>query len=177
MEQLLLTLDYIHRRRIVHRDIKLDNILINQVEEGEEFHIKIADFGLSDFIKSGSGLLYSACGTPSYIAPELLRGTGYNTKCDIFSLGSVLYNLKTQRYLFSSKRKDQVIIKNTICDLSHIEPHLEQMPPLLSRFIKSLLTIEPELRPSAREALSHEWFDNDREVIAALLRANDNLIK
>lgn len=78
MEQLLLTLDYMHRRRIVHRDIKLDNILINEVEENDELHIKIADFGLADIINSGSGLLYISCGTPSYIAPEVLRGTGYN---------------------------------------------------------------------------------------------------
>jgi len=67
-------LDFIHQKKIVHRDIKLDNILINKIEEGE-FNVKIADFGLAVFLPEGdeSPKLHEKCGTPCYIAPEILR--------------------------------------------------------------------------------------------------------
>jgi serine/threonine protein kinase len=108
MEQLLLTIDFIHKKGVVHRDIKLDNILINKIEEGE-YKVKIADFGMASFIKRSNngqrddGQLYMKCGTPGYVAPEILRGEGYNSKCDIFSMGSLFFNLLTGLYLFSGE--------------------------------------------------------------------------
>ena len=104
-----MTLDFIHKKGVVHRDIKLDNILINKIEE-EEYHIKLADFGLADFISNNKdGKLKLKCGTPGYVAPEILRNEGYSQKCDIFSLGAVLYNLLTGFYLFSGVDKDELL--------------------------------------------------------------------
>lgn len=106
MEQLLLTLDFVHKRGIIHRDIKLDNILINRIEE-TEYNVKIADFGLATFggkmgpNGQGETLLTVKCGTPGYAAPEILRDLGYSFKSDIFSLGAVYFNLMTGCYLFS----------------------------------------------------------------------------
>jgi serine/threonine protein kinase len=62
-----------HKRHIIHRDIKLDNILISYIEEGTQLNIKISDFGLSQFLPiNNEELLYAQCGTPCYIAPEIL---------------------------------------------------------------------------------------------------------
>lgn len=84
----------------MHRDIKLDNILINKKEEGD-YNVKIADFGMATFASPHSnGYLYIKCGTPGYVAPEILRSEGYTDKCDIFSSGAVLFNLLTGLYLF-----------------------------------------------------------------------------
>ena len=63
------------------------------------FEIRLADFGLAKKLLPGEKLFHK-CGTPSYIAPEMLRGVGYNVKADLFSLGSLFYNLVTATYLF-----------------------------------------------------------------------------
>ncbi len=107
---MLLTLDYIHQKKIIHRDIKLDNVLINKKEDGC-YNVKIADFGLALINKKRIGdRIYLKCGTPGYVAPEILRGQGYDSKCDIFSIGSLLFNLLTGRYLFSGNKIKEILI-------------------------------------------------------------------
>lgn len=59
--------------------------------------------------------MFFKCGTPGYAAPEILRGTGYSYKCDIFSLGAVFFNLLTGCYLFSGATKDDILLKNRDC--------------------------------------------------------------
>ena len=95
-----------HKRNIIHRDIKLDNILINKIEDTDHFAIKVADFGLSQSLPCDPDIrLTEHCGTPCYMAPEILvsEGPGYREKADIFSAGSILFNLLTKHYLFDGK--------------------------------------------------------------------------
>ena len=79
-------LNYCHSKGVLHRDIKLDNILLNAAG-----HIKICDFGVSKLVKEGERMTVH-CGTPAYIAPEILRNKGYEGfAVDVWSVGVVLY--------------------------------------------------------------------------------------
>lgn len=152
-------MDFIHQKNIVHRDIKLDNILINRIEE-EEFNVKIADFGLAVFLPEGEAnpKLNEKCGTPCYVAPEILRDEGYDTKCDIFSLGSLMFGLLTGRYLFKGEDKCELLQKNKICNLSRIDSFLGHVTPACRDIVLKLLEIDQNSRPTANEAVTHPWF-------------------
>ncbi len=81
--------------------------------------MKIADFGLATFLpKVGTKKIFQKCGTPNNIAPEIFTGIGYDTKCDIFSIGSVMFNLLTGFYLFNGANNYEILLNNQICDLS-----------------------------------------------------------
>lgn len=72
----------------MHRDLKPENLIL--ASKDNDYNLKIADFGLAAFIQNGE-LLYLRCGSPGYVAPELLDDRGYNSKGDIFSAGIILY--------------------------------------------------------------------------------------
>jgi serum/glucocorticoid-regulated kinase 2 len=78
--EILLALEYLHRKSIIYRDLKPENILLDT-----DGHIKITDFGLSKMMYSSNQKTYSLCGTPEYIAPEVIIGGGYTQAADWFS--------------------------------------------------------------------------------------------
>lgn len=87
------------RKSIVHKDLKPDNILLNSEKE---LDIRIADFGFAGILSSSGNNKEEKiiCGTPGYIAPEVLRNNGYSMKSDIFSAGSIFYALLSLKNLF-----------------------------------------------------------------------------
>ncbi len=79
---------YLHSKNIVHRDLKPENLLFNTT--GPDGVIKVTDFGLSKFSEAGNRL-QTACGTPGYVAPEVLEQSGYGSAVDMWSIGVILY--------------------------------------------------------------------------------------
>jgi serine/threonine protein kinase len=148
MEQLLLTIDFLQKKNLVHRDIKLDNILISKIEDEDKFNVKLGDFGLTTFLKEGDKLS-KLCGSPSYIAPEILMKLPYDFKSDIFSAGSVFYNLLTGLYLFNGESTDSILIANRDCDLTSILVHLSGLSQDCRDLLLSMLNPNPSERPSA----------------------------
>ena len=88
--EILLGLEYIHSKGIIYRDLKPENVLLDI-----DGHIKLADFGLSKVLSSYDALANSFCGSPEYMSPEMLMGTGHGFAVDYYSLGAILYEMLT----------------------------------------------------------------------------------
>jgi serine/threonine protein kinase len=90
VEKILLAINYLHENGIVHRDLKPENLLLS--EKSGNAQIKISDFGLSKIFNDAE-VMKTACGTPGYVAPEVLRRQGYSKEVDLWSLGVITYIL------------------------------------------------------------------------------------
>ncbi|CAD8052948.1 unnamed protein product [Paramecium sonneborni] len=108
MKQILSGLNHIHNLGIIHRDIKMDNIMLEDIYDHKS--IKIIDFGFSAF-KENLSYLCEKCGTIGYFAPEIINGKHYNEKCDIYSLAQVFHVLLTGSPMFDRNLNRQQIIR------------------------------------------------------------------
>ncbi|KAJ8907282.1 hypothetical protein NDN08_007397 [Rhodosorus marinus] len=155
--QMLMMLDYCHKNGVVHRDLKPENFLLDS--DNEDATLKATDFGLSTFFNL-PGVLSEPCGTPMYIAPEVIRGK-YTHKADIWSAGVVLYILLSGKVPFYGKT-DEDVLRATLRG----KYNLDRDPwPYISddakECVKLMLTMDPELRPDAETMLAHPWMKVD----------------
>lgn len=150
--ELAITLDYLHKSGILYRDLKLENILID-----EEGHIKLVDFGLAKLVKprERTGTI---CGTLQYMAPEILNGKPYSHEVDWWSLGVVMYTLLVGKNPYPAKQEH-------CSQLSVVEDAVEiDFPSDLSddavSIITQLLQKDPSLRLSNVDSLkTHRYFE------------------
>ena len=89
----------------------------------DKINIKIADLGLADRLLNNKDKLFLRCGSPGYIAPEILRNLSYNTSADIFSMGAVIYTIITSKGLFEGKHETvkDLLTANKHCNLNHVK--------------------------------------------------------
>lgn len=155
---------FCHSKSVAHRNLKPENLLLQS--EDDDSAIKIADFGFAKKVLTPNSLS-TQCGTPGYVAPEILEGVSYDTKSDLWSLGVIVYILlggyppfveQNQRELFRKIRKGQYEFH---------EEYWGQVSKDAKDFISSLLTVNPAKRISAKEALDHKWMVAEDKKLAA----------
>uniref|UniRef100_A0A0N4ZMJ4 Serine/threonine-protein kinase PLK n=1 Tax=Parastrongyloides trichosuri TaxID=131310 RepID=A0A0N4ZMJ4_PARTI len=148
LKQLVSGMSYLHKNMIIHRDLKLANLLLD-----EKMDIKIGDFGLAAKLLSKDEKRRSLCGTPNYVAPEILLRIDYSFEVDIWSIGCVLYTLLVGKPPFECSS-----VKGTY---SNIKNNYYTIPSTVNKkaqfLIRNLLHPEPSRRPLIDQILSYDF--------------------
>lgn len=166
MKQFLSALQYLHEKGIMHRDLKPENLILTSKDDSTT--IKLADFGLATYTHLESQL-FTRCGTPGYVAPEILDDLPYNEKVDIFSAGIILYILLTGCSPFYGKSYNEILVKNKKCRISFDFSKFKHKPSQSAvDLLKKMLEKDSNSRISAADALKHEW------IITEGLRREEN---
>mmetsp|Transcript_691 Transcript_691/g.1250 ORF Transcript_691/g.1250 Transcript_691/m.1250 type:complete len:878 (-) Transcript_691:74-2707(-) len=149
---LMLTLHYLHDRNIIYRDLKPENVMVD-----EEGYTKLIDFGIAKIV---SGRTYTIVGTPHYMAPEVITRNGYNFAADYWSLGVMLYEFLCGKVPFGEQESDPyAIYKSTLETELKFPEFVDKNSPVII-LIEQLLSRSPAVRVggSPEQLMKHHWF-------------------
>ncbi|XP_008202852.1 serine/threonine-protein kinase GA29083 [Nasonia vitripennis] len=155
ISHLCYALAYLHSHQIVHRDVKPENLLVQT--NGNRIHcLKLADFGLAQVVQEP---LYTICGTPTYVAPEILAEVGYGLKIDVWAAGVILYILLCGFPPFvSTDNEQEKLFERILCgQYEFTSPYWDNISQSAKELISNMLQAQPELRFSAEDVLDHPW--------------------
>ncbi|XP_039546987.1 serine/threonine-protein kinase DCLK2 isoform X2 [Pimephales promelas] len=154
-------LKYLHRMCIVHRDIKPENLLVCEYPNGTK-SLKLGDFGLATVVE---GPLYTVCGTPTYVAPEIIAESGYGLKVDIWAAGVITYILLCGFPPFRSENnlQDDLFDQILVGRLEFPSPFWDNITHSAKELIGHMLQVNVEARYTAEDVLSHPWVTVNEE--------------
>ncbi|XP_027701595.1 calcium/calmodulin-dependent protein kinase type 1B isoform X3 [Vombatus ursinus] len=155
--QVLGAVSYLHSLDIVHRDLKPENLLY--ATPFEDSKIMISDFGLSKIQESN--VLGTACGTPGYVAPELLEQKPYGKAVDVWALGVISYILLCGYPPFYDENDSELFSQILKANYEFDSPYWDDISESAKDFIRHLLERDPERRFSCKQALQHLWISGD----------------
>ena len=151
--QLIKALKYLHNLKIIHRDLKLANLFLS-----ENMELKLGDFGLATKIDFDGERKRSLCGTPNYIAPEVLDGkTGHSFEVDIWGIGIIIYVLLIGKLPFETNNKKETYKRIRLKNYSF--PQNAKLSEPAKELIQNILVLEPHKRPSLDDILKSDFMN------------------
>uniref|UniRef100_A0AAZ3Q9R0 Protein kinase domain-containing protein n=1 Tax=Oncorhynchus tshawytscha TaxID=74940 RepID=A0AAZ3Q9R0_ONCTS len=176
IQQILDAVKYLHDMGIVHRDLKPENLLYYSMEEDSK--IMISDFGLSKIEGSGS-VMSTACGTPGYVAPEVLAQKPYSKAVDCWSIGVIAYILLCGYPPFYDENDAKLFEQILKAEYEFDSPYWDDISDSAKDFIVHLMEKDPRIRYTCDQALQHPWIAGDtaldkniHESVSAQIRKN-----
>ncbi|XP_017857850.1 PREDICTED: serine/threonine-protein kinase GA29083 [Drosophila arizonae] len=149
-------MSYLHSMSIVHRDIKPENLLVELDEYGNVVQLKLADFGLACEVTEP---LFAVCGTPTYVAPEILLEVGYGLKIDVWAAGIILYILLCGFPPFVAPDNQQEPLFDAIISgvYEFPDPYWSDIGDGVRDLIANMLQSDPDVRFTSEDILDHYW--------------------
>lgn len=166
MKCILEALSYMADKKIMHRDLKPDNMILKYKDKLENCTLKLVDFGLAT-VYDIPEYLFKRCGTPGFVAPEVINAPSkanihYTPQCDVFSAGVIFYILLTERSPFDGKSFREILQKNKQCQINFQHPKLKGNKVALD-LLEKMCQVDPEKRITAAQALKHQFFTEVEE--------------
>ena len=156
--QLIKALKYLHSHRVIHRDLKLGNLFLT-----EKMELKVGDFGLATKLDFEGERKRTVCGTPNYIAPEILDGkTGHSYEVDIWSLGVIIYTLIIGKPPFETR--DVKTTYKRIKMNAYSFPENAIVSEAAKNLIAQILVLDPAKRPTLDQILTHDFFNQGTSI-------------
>jgi polo-like kinase 1 len=156
--QLIKALKYLHSHRVIHRDLKLGNLFLT-----DKMELKVGDFGLATKLDFEGERKRTVCGTPNYIAPEILDGkTGHSYEVDIWSLGVIIYTLIIGKPPFETR--DVKTTYKRIKMNAYSFPETAIISEAAKNLISQILVTDPAKRPSLDQILIHDFFNQGTSI-------------
>ncbi|KAJ0023447.1 hypothetical protein NQD34_003346 [Periophthalmus magnuspinnatus] len=157
VKQVLQAVSYLHQNSIVHRDLKPENLLYFNADENAK--IMVSDFGLSKTVEHG--VMSTACGTPGYVAPEVLAQKPYSKAVDCWSIGVITYILLCGYPPFFEDTETRLFSKIMRAEYAFHSPFWDDISESAKDFIRKMMEKDPTKRFNTEEALRHPWIAED----------------
>jgi len=163
-------LAFCHKHGIAHRDLKPENILYASNDEDSE--VKVADFGLADILPKNK-LLQTPCGTPEYVAPEILHKQPYSTQVDMWGLGIIAYILLCGYPPFEGDTQEELYRAIRGCKAAYTGKEWDFVSAEGTQFVQSLLHSDPKTRLTAAQVMQHKWLERTEPTLSSKYPSED----
>lgn len=161
IKQITSAIGYLHQQGVVHRDLKPENVLY--ASGADDAEIKVTDFGLAKYLDENSRdefNMKTACGTPGYVAPEVLSGKAYGKEVDLWSTGVILYILLCGFPPFYSENQVLLFKQIKTADYQFASPYWDDISKEAKDVVSGLLVVDPTKRLTSEELMEMPWIKN-----------------